>query len=43
VINAVLKAKPPAAKGIYLQKIAISTTMGPGIRIDPSSVVPAAA
>ena len=43
LINAVLKARPPAAKGIYLQKIAISTTMGPGIRIDPSSVVPAAA
>jgi large subunit ribosomal protein L1 len=43
LINAVLKARPSAAKGIYLQKIAISTTMGPGIRIDPSSVVPAAA
>ena len=43
LINAVLKARPPAAKGIYLQKIAISTTMGPGIRIDPSSIVPAAA
>jgi large subunit ribosomal protein L1 len=43
LINAVLKAKPAAAKGTYLQKIAISTTMGPGIWIDPSSVVPAAA
>jgi len=43
LINAVLKAKPAAAKGTYLQKIAIATTMGPGIRIDPGSVVPAAA
>jgi large subunit ribosomal protein L1 len=43
LINAVLKARPSAAKGTYLQKIAISTTMGPGIRIDPASVAPAAA
>ena len=43
LINAVLKAKPAAAKGTYLQKIAIATTMGPGSRIDPGSVVPAAA
>ena len=38
IIDAVLKAKPAVAKGTYLKKIAISTTMGPGIRIDPSSV-----
>ena len=38
LIHAVLKAKPAGAKRIYLQKIAISTTMGPGIRVDPSSV-----
>ena len=37
LIDAVLKAKPPAAKGIYMKKVSISTTMGPGIRIDPAS------
>jgi len=33
-----LKAKPASAKGQYLQKIAISTTMGPGIIVDNSTV-----
>ena len=32
------KAKPAAAKGVYLKKISLSTTMGPGITIDRSSV-----
>ena len=38
LISAVIKAKPAASKGTYLGKISISSTMGPGIRIDPSSV-----
>ena len=38
LIDVVIKAKPPASKGIYLKKISVSTTMGPGIRIDPASV-----
>jgi len=42
IIDAVLKAKPAVAKGTYLKRIAISTTMGPGIRVDPSSVQKAA-
>jgi large subunit ribosomal protein L1 len=38
LIDAVIRAKPAAAKGTYLRKITVSTTMGPGIRVDPSSV-----
>ncbi len=32
------KAKPSAAKGIYLKKVTVSTTMGPGVSIDTGSV-----
>jgi len=38
LIEAVIKAKPSASKGIYLKKLAISTTMGPGIPLDPAAV-----
>jgi len=38
LIDALVRAKPSSAKGTYLKKIAISTTMGPGVRIDPASV-----
>jgi large subunit ribosomal protein L1 len=38
LVNALLKAKPSAAKGTYLRSITLSTTMGPGIKIDPASV-----
>ena len=37
-IDAVVKAKPNGAKGTYLQRVAISSTMGPGVKVDPSSV-----
>ena len=43
LIDAVVKAKPSAAKGTYLKKISISTTMGPGIRIDPGAAAAAEA
>jgi large subunit ribosomal protein L1 len=36
LIQAVKKAKPAAAKGSYMRKIILTTTMGPGIKIDPS-------
>jgi len=42
LIDAVAKAKPAASKGIYMKKVSVSTTMGPGIRIDPTSVAQAA-
>ncbi len=37
--DAVVKAKPTGAKGNYVQRIAISSTMGPGVKVDPSSVL----
>ncbi len=38
VIDALLKARPAAAKGRYLRSVTISSTMGPGIKLDPSRV-----
>ena len=37
--DAVAKAKPTGAKGTYIQRIAVSSTMGPGVKVDPSSVL----
>ena len=37
--DAVQKAKPPGAKGHFINRIAISSTMGPGIKIEPATVV----
>jgi len=39
MISTLLRMRPPAAKGLYLRKITIATTMGPGIQIDRSSLV----
>ncbi|MGH2406146.1 MAG: 50S ribosomal protein L1 [bacterium] len=36
LVDAVMRAKPAAAKGQYVRSLAIASTMGPGIRIDPS-------
>lgn len=37
LIDTVLRAKPASSKGVYMKKIAVSTTMGPGIKVDPSA------
>jgi large subunit ribosomal protein L1 len=41
LIDALMKAKPAAAKGSYLRKVAVSSTMGVGIKVDPASAVQA--
>ncbi len=38
LIDAVIKAKPATAKGKYVKKVNVATTMGPGILVDPMSV-----
>ena len=38
VVDEILRAKPAAAKGRYIRSVTISTTMGPGIRIDPGRI-----
>jgi large subunit ribosomal protein L1 len=37
LVEAVRKARPAAAKGAYIQRLTLTTTMGPGIKIDPSA------
>ena len=36
--DAIVKAKPAGAKGTYVQKVALSSTMGPGVRVDVTSL-----
>jgi len=36
VMEALLKAKPSAAKGVYLMSVTLASTMGPGVKLDPA-------
>ena len=36
--DAVQKSKPAGAKGTYMKRVSVSSTMGPGVHVDPSSV-----
>lgn len=38
LVDAVVKAKPSGAKGKYVKKVAVSSTMGPGIKVDPAEL-----
>ena len=38
LMGALVKAKPPAAKGQYLRRVTLSTTMGPGVKVDRSTI-----
>ena len=37
--DAVIKAKPAGAKGTYVKRVAVSSSMGPGVKIDPATVL----
>lgn len=39
IIDALNKARPATAKGVYLKKVAVSSTMGVGVRVDQASLV----
>jgi large subunit ribosomal protein L1 len=39
-VDAVVKAKPTGAKGTFVRKVALSSTQGPGVRVDAASVSP---
>ena len=38
LLGAIIKAKPAASKGVYLRKVAVSSTMGAGVRVEPASL-----
>lgn len=38
LVDALVKAKPAAAKGVYLRRVAVSSTMGAGVRVEPGSI-----
>lgn len=38
IVEALVKAKPASSKGIYLRRVALSSTMGVGVRVEPTSI-----
>lgn len=43
LLGAIVKAKPASSKGVYLRSMAVSSTMGPGIKMEPNAAADAAA
>lgn len=39
MLDAIVRAKPSAAKGQYIKKVVVTSTMGPGVKLDPNDVV----
>ena len=39
LMQAVIKARPASAKGVYVKKVVVAATMGPGVRVDPNAAV----
>ena len=37
--DAVSKAKPAGSKGAYIQRVAVSSTMGPGVKVEPGTIL----
>jgi large subunit ribosomal protein L1 len=37
--DAVSKAKPAGSKGTYIQRVAVSSTMGPGVKVEPNTIL----
>jgi large subunit ribosomal protein L1 len=37
--DAVIKAKPAGSKGTYIQRVAVSSTMGPGVKVEPGTII----
>ena len=42
LVDAIVKAKPQTAKGTYLKKASLTSTMGPGVKLDLSTLLAAA-
>ena len=38
-MGAILKAKPATSKGVYLRSVGLSSTMGPGVRMDANALI----
>ncbi len=38
LLDAILRAKPPSAKGTYMRSVTLTSTMGPGVKVDPNRV-----
>jgi len=39
LIATLMRMKPPATKGVYFKKLTLTTTMGPGVRVDKATVL----